>query len=164
MSVYKYILQFVFLVLLQGLLLNNIQLFGYVNPYFYIVFLIMLPCNTPRELVLLIGFVLGLSVDIFGNTFGIHAFASTIAAFSRYFLLKIFEPRNNYENIVPSIQTFGLNAFFRYSLFMVLIHHTVLFFIDYFSFASFGGILLRILLSSAFTFGLFMGIERFKTK
>ena len=164
MSLYKYILRFVFLVLLQGLLLNNIQLFGYVNPYIYIIFLIILPCNTSRELVLFLGFLLGLSIDIFGNTFGIHAFASTFAAFSRYFLLKIFEPRNNYEDIVPSIQTFGLGAFFKYSLFMVLIHHTVLFIVDYFSFASFGSILLRILLSSVFTLGLFMGIEKFKTK
>ena len=164
MNLYKYIFRFIFLVLLQGLLLNNIQLFGYVNPYFYIVFLITLPCNTSRELVLLIGFLLGLSVDIFGNTFGIHAFATTFVGFSRYFLLKIFEPRNNYEDIVPSIQTFGLGAFFRYSLFMVLIHHTILFLIDYFSFAAIGIILLRILLSSAFTLGLFMGIEKFKTK
>jgi len=164
MNIYKYILRFVFLVLLQGLLLNNIRLFGYVNPYIYIIFLITLPCNTSRELVLLIGFLLGLSVDVFGNTFGIHAFASTFAAFSRYYLLKIFEPRNNYEDIVPSIQTFGLGAFFKYSLFMVLAHHTVLFVIDYFSFAAIIGILLRILLSSAFTLGLFMGIEKFKMK
>jgi hypothetical protein len=117
-----------------------------------------------REWVLVVGFLLGLSIDIFGNTFGIHALAATFAAFSRYYLLKIFEPRNDYDELAPSIATFGLGAFFRYSLFMVLIHHSLLFFIDYFSFASIGIILLRILLSSVFTLGLFMGMEKFKTR
>jgi rod shape-determining protein MreD len=117
-----------------------------------------------REWVLVVGFLLGLSIDVFGNTFGIHAFATTFAAFARYYLLRIFEPRNDYEELVPSITTFGLGAFFRYSLLMVLIHHSLLFFIDYFSFASIGIISLRILLSSAFTLAMFMGIEKFKTK
>ncbi|MDR0874234.1 MAG: rod shape-determining protein MreD [Prevotellaceae bacterium] len=164
MSLYIYILRFAFLVLLQGILLNNIQLFGYVNPYLYIIFLITLPCRMRREWVLVVGFLLGLSIDVFGNTFGIHAFATTFAAFARYYLLRIFEPRNDYEELVPSITTFGLGAFFRYSLLMVLIHHSLLFFIDYFSFASIGIISLRILLSSAFTLAMFMGIEKFKTK
>ena len=42
------IIRFVFLVLLQVLILNNIQFSGYINPYFYIYFILLLPFDTPR--------------------------------------------------------------------------------------------------------------------
>ena len=161
----KYIAHFIFLVLLQGIVLNNIQLFGYANVFIYIIFLITLPCDFSRGWTLIIGFLLGLSIDIFSNTFGIHAFATVCAALARIYLLKFFAPRNDrYAEIIPSIASFGLGSFFKYCLLMVLIHHTILFVIDYFSFVDFFDIALHILLSSAFTLSLLMGIEKFKTK
>lgn len=163
-NIFKYILNFVVLVLLQGLILNNIQLFGYVNPYLYVIFLITLPTNVSREAVLFIGFLLGISIDVFANTFGIHAAATVFAAFVRYYLLKIFTPRDDHEDLVPSIKSFGIGPFFKYTLFMVLLHHSALFFIDYFSFVSIGFIFIRILASSAFTLLLIMMIEKFKTR
>jgi rod shape-determining protein MreD len=146
------------------LVLNNIQFSGFVNPYLYILFLITLPCNTSRELVLFLGFLLGISIDIFSNTQGIHATATVFAAFSRFYLLRAFAPRDDYDERVPSIASFGLGNFFRYALFMVLIHHTVLFMIDFFSFHTPLILFSRILFSSIFTLLLLMGVERFKTK
>ena len=161
---FKYTLRFVLFVLIQGLILNNINLFGYVHIYLYIIFLITLPVNISRELVLCIGFLLGISVDIFGNTFGIHAFATVFAAFSRFYLLKLFAPKDDHEEIVPSIKSFGLGSFFKYSCLMIVIHHATLFLIDYFSFVNMEIILLQILLSSAFTLLFLMTVERFKTR
>jgi len=163
-NIFKYTLRFVLFVLLQGLILNSFDLFGYIHIYLYIIFLITLPINISRELVLLIGFLLGISVDIFSNTFGTHAFATVFAAFFRYYLLKFFAPRDGHEETIPSIESFGLSSFFKYSGLMIFIHHTALLLIDYFSFINIGIILLQILLSSAFTLLFLMAVEKFKTK
>ena len=163
-NIFKYTLRFVLFVLLQGLILNNVNLFGYIHIYLYIIFLITLPVNISRELVLFIGFLLGISVDIFCNTFGIHAFATVFAAFARFYLLKFFAPRDEHESIVPSIESFGLGSFFKYSCLMIVIHHSVLLLVDYFSVVNIGVILLQILFSSAFTLLFLMTIERFKTR
>lgn len=77
----KYTIMLVVLVLLQVLLLNNIQFSGYINPYMYVLFILLLPFETPRYLLLLLGFFLGLLVDIFSNTPGFHASATTFLAF-----------------------------------------------------------------------------------
>ena len=61
----KYTFQFVLLLALQVLVLNNIEIFGYMNPYLYIIFILMLPANLNRNLVVLLGFALGFCVDIF---------------------------------------------------------------------------------------------------
>jgi rod shape-determining protein MreD len=135
-----------------------------VHLYLYIIFIITLPINISRELVLLIGFLLGISIDIFSNTFGMHAFATVFAAFFRFYLLKLFASKDDHDELVPSIASFGLGSFFKYSCLMVIIHHTALFLIDYFSFAHIGHVLLQVLLSSAFTLLILMAIERFKTR
>ncbi len=163
-NIFKYILKFVFFVLLQGLILNQIDL-GYIHFYVYIIFLITLPCNISRELVLFIAFLLGLSIDVFSNTFGIHAFATVFAAFFRYYLLQIFAPKDDRrEELVPSITTFGLGTFFKYCCLMVIIHHAVLFTLDYASFSPLWFILVQIVLSSAATLLVLMIAERIKTK
>lgn len=163
-GIFKYIIQFLFLVLLQGLVLNNIQISGYINPYLYILFLITLPCSLRREYVLIIAFFLGLSVDLFSNTHGIHAFACVFTAFIRHYLIQGFAPRDDYEDRNPSMAYFGLASFTRYIVLMILIHHTCLFLVDFFSLKQPIILLLRILFSSIFTFLMIFFIEKFKTR
>ena len=79
----RYILQFVLLVLVQVLLLNNIAFSGILNPYLYVYFLIILPVDFRPTLGLIIGFLLGLSIDLFSQTLGMHTIATTFAAFCR---------------------------------------------------------------------------------
>jgi len=83
----KNIGRFVFLILFQVLILNNIQFSGYINPYFYIYFILLLPFETPRWLLLLSAFLLGLSLDAFTNTFGLNASACVLMAFARPFVI-----------------------------------------------------------------------------
>lgn len=163
-STAKYIVRFLLLVLVQVLILNNIKFLGFINPYLYILFIITVPISTPRIFLLLIAFVLGLSIDIFCNTPGVHAFATVFVAFMKDPLIRLFAPRDNYDYVEPSMQTFGMNQFVKYAVLMVLIHHTVLFSVEAFSFQNLGLLILKILLNSIFTLLLLLSIERFKLK
>ena len=79
----KYVIMFFVLVLVQVLILNNIQFSGLVNPYIYILFILLLPFTIPGYFLLGISFILGISIDIFGNTPGIHAGATVLLGFLR---------------------------------------------------------------------------------
>ena len=135
------IIRFVVLVLLQVLVINHIRLGGYVHPYIYLVFVMLLPFSTPKWQLLVLGFAIGL-------TPGLHAGATTLMAFSRPSIIKLISGNQKFENITePNIGQLGGLWFFRYTLFLVLIHHFALFFLESFSFRLFGQVLLRILLS-----------------
>ena len=142
------IIRFVVLVLFQVLVINHIRLGGYVHPYIYLVFVMLLPFSTPKWQLLVLGFALGLTVDLFTGTPGLHAGATTLMAFSRPSLIKLISGNQKFENITePNISQLGGLWFFRYALFLVLIHHFALFFLESFSFRLIGQVLLRILLS-----------------
>lgn len=158
------IFKFILLVLVQVLVLNNIKFLGFINPYLYVLFIITLPISVPRGFLLLIAFLLGLSIDIFSNTVGVHAFATVFVAFMRDPLFSLFAPRDNHEYSAPSMFSFGANQFTKYAILMVFIHHTILFVLEAFSFENLGMLFLRILLNSIFTLVLLLGIERFKTR
>ena len=68
-------IRFIVLVLTQVLILNHINLFGYVNPYLYILFIILYPLTGNKSLLIALGFILGLTMDMFGDSGGIHAAA-----------------------------------------------------------------------------------------
>jgi len=145
----RYILSFFLLVLLQVLILNNIQLGGFINPYVYILFILILPFNTPKWLLLILGFLLGFSIDLFTNTLGMHSSATVFIAFLRPFVLKIISPRDGYESETsPTVSFYGISWFIQYSTILVFAHHLILFYIEVFRFSDFFITLLRIILSS----------------
>lgn len=149
----KYIWQFVLLCLAQVLIFNNLELGGYVNAFPYIYLILILPISIGRIPLLFVGFFLGLTVDVFSNTGGIHAAATTLIAFYRPLYLKAQSPREGYElTALPHIKTFGLGWFLPYALLIVVIHHTALFYLEVFRFTEFFRTLLKILLSSGLTF------------
>jgi rod shape-determining protein MreD len=130
-----------------------------------VLFIITLPLNINRSLLLFLAFVLGLSIDIFSNTLGVHAFATVFVAFFREYIIKLILPRDdNYDLTIPSMISFGQSQFVKYAVMMVLIHHIVLFVVEAFSLQNFWFLVLRILLNSAFTLILLLGIERLKVK
>ena len=142
------IIRFVILVLFQVLVINHIRLGGYVHPYVYLVFIMLLPFNTPKWQLLVLGFVLGLTVDFFTGTLGLHAGATTLMAFCRPSIISLISGNQKFENI-PEPKQGPLDGmwFFRYVLCLVLIHHFALFFLESFSFRLIGQVLLRIVLS-----------------
>lgn len=150
---------FVGLVLVQVLLLNNISLFGLATPFVYIYFILALDKDNDRIAMMVMAFALGLVVDIFSNTLGVNAGASVLIAFLRPSLLRLFSPRDEYENFEPGIYTLGIWPFARYAFVSVLLHHTVLFLLEAFSFAHIEYLLLRIFCSALLTVVLIMAIE-----
>jgi rod shape-determining protein MreD len=139
-------------ILIQVLLLDNIQLGGYLNPYFYVIFILLLPFETPSWLLLFSAFLLGFSVDLFNGTPGMHAAASVFMAFLRPFTLKNFSTRDGYEpGTFPRAHYYGFEWFAKYTLFLVLSHHFFLFFIEAFHFSDIFFTLGRIILSTILT-------------
>lgn len=151
------ILRFAFLVALQVLVLNNIQFSGYVNPFLYILFIILLPFETPNWSLLMIAFGLGLSVDVFSDTMGMHAASTVFVAFLRPFVLKYISPRDGYEvGTFPRLYYYGFEWFFKYAAVMVLAHHLFYFIVEAFTFSNFLITLWKVTLSSFFTLILIM--------
>jgi rod shape-determining protein MreD len=162
-SILRYGFIIVLLMLLQILVLNNIQFSGFVNPYVYIMIILLLPSITPAWLVLIISFLTGLTIDLFTGSPGMHASATLLAGFSRPVVLRFIAPRDGYESGSDlSMAAYGFRWFFIYAATIVLIHHTTLFFIEVFRFADFFRTIFRILVSSLFTIGFILLIEYYR--
>jgi rod shape-determining protein MreD len=151
-SIIRFTVIFIVLVLLQVLLFNNIQFSGYVNPYVYLLFILLLPVEIPSWLLLLLSFFLGMIIDFFSGSPGMHSAATVLAAFVRPSLLRSNSPRDGYEpGAQPSMLTYGFRWFLIYASLIVLVHHTALFYLEVFRLADFFRTLLRVLLSSVFS-------------
>ena len=151
----KQFIRFVLLVLLQVVVLNHINLGGYVNPYLYVFFILGLPFNIQRWLLLLSAFLIGLSVDLFSNTPGLNAAASVAMAFARPFVIRVISSTSEFEaGSEPTLQSQGMRWYLYYSIILVLLHHSVLFYLEVFRFTEFFLTLFRVLLSSVFTLSL----------
>lgn len=147
----RYGMMFLVLVLVQVLVLNNIQFSGYVNPFLYVLFILLLPFQTPTYLLIVLGFLLGLSVDIFSNTPGIHSSATVFMAFLRPQVINLISGRDSEKGIYPRVSQLGLVWFLKYTFMLVVCHHVFLFFIEAFSFGGAFFTLMRSLLSSFFS-------------
>lgn len=158
------IIRFVLLVLVQVLVLNNIQFLGFLNPYIYILFILSLPVKLPRWICLILAFILGLTIDTFSNTMGMHAFATVLAAFIRNNAINLFTTIDEGNNPTPSFYTFGVGAYVKYVVSVVLVHHVSLFLIEAFSFNHFWILLLKITLSTVVTILIILGIQSLKRK
>lgn len=148
-NIFKYLFIFIVSVLLQVLIFNNILIGRMISPFFYILFLILLPFSTPRAWLLLFAFALGLSIDVFNNTMGVHAFACVFIAFIRPGVLSLISSRETLESVsAPRVENMSLQWFASYAAFLVIAHHLILFYIEAFTFADFFFTFLRVVLSS----------------
>jgi rod shape-determining protein MreD len=162
-SILRYGLIFIVLILLQVLLFNNIQFSGYVNPYIYIMFILLLPVELPQWILLLISFFTGLLVDFYGGTTGMHTGATVAAGFVRPYILRFISPRDGYEpGAQPSMVIYGFRWFLFYTLLVVAVHHLVLFYLEVFRFAGFFHTLLRVVLSTVFSVSFILLAEYYR--
>lgn len=147
------------LVLIQVLVLNNIQFLGFINPYIYILFIISLPIKNPRWFSLILAFALGIVMDMFTNTLGLHAFACVLVAFLRNPLINLFASNEDNINFTPSFNTFGTADYVKYVFIIVLIHHFTLYYMEVFSFANFWMTAYRAALSSLITISIVLSVQ-----
>lgn len=151
------IIRFFFLIAIQVLILNHINLGGYINPIFYVYFILLLPFATPKWFLLLSSFAIGLGIDIFTNTLGLNAAACVLMAFFRPFIInRISSGPESLIGETPSLRNQGVSWFAYYAVILVLIHHSALFYLEVFRLSEFFSTLLRVILSSAFTLLLIM--------
>ncbi|MDD4150636.1 MAG: hypothetical protein PHE33_11485 [Bacteroidales bacterium] len=96
-----------------------------------------------------LAFLLGLSVDIFNSTQGLHAAAAVLIAYLRPYVLRVFSPRDDYEPTKDlSVRNYGWFWFIKYAAILIFIHHLFLFYLEIFSFSFFFFTLLRVVLST----------------
>ena len=142
--------RFVLLLAVQIIIFNNMNFLGYISPFPYLLFIILYPVNGNKSGLLIASFLLGLTMDMFSNSGGIHATACLILAYFRPYVFK-FAFGLSYE-----YQTILLNDVltperFSFILLSVVIHHFTIFILEAFQFSFFWDILLRTLLSTVFT-------------
>ena len=165
LNIFKYSTSFILLVLFQGLILNRVEFGGYVVPFLYIIFILSLPFDTPSWVVLILGFALGIAIDCFTNTLGMHASSCVVMAFGRSFMLKLIEPRGGYEyNAKPNVQFMGLPWYLLYAFSLVFLHHIFLFYVESFKFSQFFYTLGRAISSMFFTMVLVFVVQLFNYK
>ena len=151
------IFRFVLFVFLQLFVLNHIQFSGFVNPYLYILFILLLPLEISGLLMLCLSFLLGLIIDIASATIGYHTIATVFLAYFRYHLLRFIAPRDGYEpGMSSTMRTLGVPWFLKYVSILTVAHHLVLFWIESFRFGDLLPATLRALASSIFTLLLIM--------
>lgn len=139
------------LVLIQALILNNVRFLGYATPFLYVYLLLKFNADMSRYALLLWGFALGLAVDIFSNTPGVNAAATTLLAFTRPMWLKLFTPRDCADDMEPGYRNMGPGLFIRYIFVGLLIHQSVFIILLTFSFAQPGIMALQVLCSALLT-------------
>lgn len=151
-EIIRNIIRFIVLVLAQVLIIKNIELGRFINPFIYVLFIIVLPFETPKWLLLILSFFLGLSIDMFYDTAGMHAAACVFMAYIRPGILKLFSPRDGYESgTQPTIQYLGVPWFLSYAGILIVLHHLVLFYLEMFRFSEFFSTFFRVIVSTIFT-------------
>jgi rod shape-determining protein MreD len=128
--VVKILIYFVFYIALQVLVLNNIHLFRIMTPFLYLYIIIKIPVSITRSQVIAISFMVGLVIDIFSNTQGMHMAACSLAGMVRNPLMYTFSGKELTEEDTPSYQTLGVTSFMKYVISLVALHHVILFLVE----------------------------------
>jgi len=151
----KNILRFLVFLLIQVSILKHLDLGRFINPFLYVLFILMLPIRSNKALVMVLAFFTGLTVDMFYNTMGVNAAACVFMAYCRPLVLRTYAPKGEYDTSAkPTMQSLGLPWLLSYTGTLVFLHHFVLFFLEAFSLSSFFSTLGIIIMSSASTVGL----------
>lgn len=142
---------FVLLVLFQATLFNHIDFMGYINPYIYILFLVYYPYDRENTIpFIFLSFLLGLSIDIFSDSGGVHAAATLTTAYLRPVMMRwAFGVSYDYHTIKIGKTTYGQRI--NYLMLLILTHHLVLFSLEIFSFAHLVIIVKKTIFSAIFT-------------
>ena len=137
---FKNIIRFIFIMFIQIFVLNKIPpLHQFIVPYFYFVFILWLPFKMGRSALLLISFSVGMVVDMFFKTPGLHAAACVLIAFVRPFLINVLLPKEatDWGNEEPSKKTMGAVPYVTYLIILTLLHHFYLILLEWMQFGSF---------------------------
>lgn len=147
---FPYLMLFAAAVLLQVFLFDNLSISIYFNPLVYIVFILLLPLDTPHAGLLGAGLTLGVVMDLAMGAAGVNTIATLFIAFVRPWVVGLFTGRDDArEGGVPSPERLGRRKFVHYLIVAVLLHHTLFFLLEALSWDHLPHTALRIAVSSA---------------
>lgn len=136
----------------QVVIFKNAVLFQTAFCFIYIAYLLLLPVETNPLWLMLIGFLIGFFIDMFYDSIGLHAMSCVLIMYIRNFWLARLTPQGGYDNgAIPGVATAGLQWFLVYSLPLIFLHHTVLFFTEVGGFQYFGFTIIKALCSTVYT-------------
>jgi len=144
--------RFVILLLLQVFVFNYVQWFGFLNPFVFLLFLILLPLEISKTTQYIIAFVTGIIVDSFLRTYGIQAFACVLMVFLRSYIILIlngFKPFETGVKPVPGVKDFGW--ILVYTLLMVFVHQISVTILETFQWAKWWYIIWSSVVNTLFT-------------
>lgn len=144
------IARFILLLFAQVLIFNRIDLFGFINPFPYILFIILFPVNGNKTGLLAASFFLGILMDMFCNSGGVHAAACITLAYFRPAIFK-FSFGLSYEYQTVKLNDVITPERFSFLLIAVVLHHSIMFLLEVFKLSFLWEILLRTFLSTIFT-------------
>lgn len=143
-------IRFVFLILFQIILFNNINLFGFLNPYPYILFIILYPVKNNKNFLLIFSFLLGLIIDMFLDSGGIHALASLVMAYFRPSIFR-FTFGLSYEYQTIKINNNFTSDRISFVVISIFIHHFILYFVQLFKVGNFFSLTLELIFGTFFS-------------
>jgi rod shape-determining protein MreD len=149
-AVLSNIARFILLLAAQIIIFNNIDFLGYINPFPYILFIILFPVNGNKSALLVSSFFLGIVMDLFSNSGGVHAASCLLLAYFRPYIFK-FSFGLSYEYQTVRLNDVLTPERFSFILIAVIIHHLTLFLLEVFQLSFLWDILLRTVLSTVFT-------------
>lgn len=157
------IIRFFTVVIIQVLLIDQMPLSIYIRPAFYIYILLCLPIAFPRWAELIVAFLLGITIDSFSNTPGLHSFSCVLIGYLRPYLIPLLVNEEDRKiGLTPSLTLFGWNTYIKFTSILLFIHHCVLFSLESFSFGGWWQTILRIILSTSVCLGFIVLVELVK--
>jgi len=150
-DLFKYSLLILVLPFLQVSIFNNVDLLGYIDPYFYIIFIFVFPFYKDKKNILFASFLLGLFIDMLTNDGGIHTFSLVFLAYSRVFFLEVITGKRAREIADLKLDDFIPSKLFLWVISLSFLHHFIVFFLEQFSFSNFGRLLLKTFIASTFS-------------
>lgn len=159
----KQLIQFIIILLLQVLLINNLHIGGWCYPCLYVVCLLAMPITLPRWVDLLIGALVGLIIDAFCNSAGVHMAACTLIMLIRRYQIERMVVESERLTDEINFESIGPASFSVYAALLIVVHHSTVFFLTNW-FHSFLFTLLQIAISAAITYGLVIGYEFIRKK
>lgn len=158
----KQIGRYIIVMLLQVLLFDQLQLWGACHPYIYILCLLMMPINMPSIVEMLLGAGVGLVMDVFCNSLGVHMAACILIMFIRPYLIGTIVNDKDRLTEQISLRVIGMEALIRYVVTLVLIHHLMVFLLAAWSWQHIGFVLLETVVSSCITIVVIIGYNILK--
>ncbi|HNP77082.1 MAG: Rod shape-determining protein MreD [Cyclobacteriaceae bacterium] len=151
---------FVAYLLVQVMIFKQVVFFDTAFCFLYIAFILLLPIETNPLVLMLVGFLLGFSIDIFYDSLGLHAMSLVLVSYLRNYLLAAITPQGGYDaGEGPTMASNGLQWFLVYAIPLVFVHHAVLFFVEAGGFGTFWFTMQKIVTSLLFTISVMLFLQ-----